>query len=121
MRTENGVEGPVKLTWKQPLLYPNRPFYAPAMPIADPNAVDTRVHSYVIYRADAPEDDGDMNTPPDHGATYAKIAEVDDVTTYIDETVSETGAYFYRVEALSTDGTSDRSGYAYAYGTAASE
>ncbi len=120
-RTDNGVEGPVELTWERPLLYSNRPFYEPAIPIADPDAVDTTVYEYIIFRADKPEDDGDMNTPPDHGATYSQIAIVGDVTTYIDETVAETGSYFYRVQARSTDGTSDRSGYAFAYGLPGSD
>ena len=121
MRTENGVEGPVKQTWERPLLYPNRPFHPPAMPIADPNAVDTSVHSYAIYRADAPPEDGDVNTQPDDGAVYSQIAIVDNVTTYIDDTVAETGSYFYRVQARSTDGDSYRSGYAFAYGIPASD
>ena len=120
-RADNGVEGPVELTWERPLLYSNRPFYEPAIPIADPDAVDTTVYEYIIFRADEPEDDGDMNTPPDHGATYSQIAIVGDVTSYIDETVAETGSYFYRVQARSTDGTSDRSGYAFAYGLPASD
>ncbi len=120
-RIDNGVLGPVELTWKQPLLYPNRPLYSPAIPIADPDAVDTSVYEYIIFRADEPEDDDDMSTPPDHGAIYRRIDTVGNVTSYIDDTVAETGSYFYRVQARSTDGLSDRSGYAFAYGLPASD
>ena len=111
-RTLNGPLGPVKLAWEPPRLFPDGTPLSPVMPIPNPN-LDTSVQRYFILRADAPADDGDPSTPPDHGATYTRIDTVDNVTTYTDNSASGTGHYFYRVVAQSPDGSSDRSGYAF--------
>ncbi len=114
-RVLDGLAGSVELTWDPPELYPVGSLSDPAITFPDPN-LDTSVYGYLIYRAVAPADDGDPATPPDDGAVYTMIGDViRGGTTYTDDTASQDDHYFYRVTAMSPDGTSDRSGYALLY------
>ena len=114
-RVLDGLAGSVVLTWDPPELYPVGSLSDPAITFPDPN-LDTSVYGYLIYRAVAPADDGDPATPPDDGAVYTVIGDViRGGTTYTDDTASQDDHYFYRVTAMSPDGTSDRSGYALLY------